>query len=160
MWRSWHKWIMLTMQYVLCGKHLEYWYLHQQHFQLSLVFHLLWAKGFFFLGEKSTLKCLQNQLHLWNDTQNNDNDNNNNNNDATIFFFLNVRNLCFYYHIIIIIIIFLILIIIIIIIIIKNLLTTMLTIKILFTINSLENKKKLLIQNTIYNSCQFNKHLI
>ena len=34
------------------------------------------------------------------------------------------------------------------------------TIKILFTINSLENKKKLLSQNTIYNSCQFNKHLI
>ena len=35
----------------------------------------------------------------------------------------------------------------------------MLTIKILFTINSLE-KKKLFIQNTIYNSCRFKKHLI
>ena len=40
------------------------------------------------------------------------------------------------------------------------LLTTMLTIKILFTINSLEKKKKLFIQNTIYNSCRFKKHLI
>ena len=57
----------------------------------------------------------------------------------------------------------LIIIIIIIIIIIKSekiLLTTMLTIKILFTINSLEKKKKLFIQNTIYNSCRFKKHLI
>ena len=36
----------------------------------------------------------------------------------------------------------------------------MLTIKILFTINSLEKKKKLFIQNTIYNSCQFKKYLI
>ena len=37
----------------------------------------------------------------------------------------------------------------------------MLTIKILFTINLLEKKeKKLFIQNTIYNSCQFKKHLI
>ena len=36
----------------------------------------------------------------------------------------------------------------------------MLTIKILFTINSLEKKKKLFIQNTIYNSCRFKKHLI
>ena len=35
----------------------------------------------------------------------------------------------------------------------------MLTIKILFTINSLEEKKKLFIQNTIYNSCRFKKHL-
>ena len=42
----------------------------------------------------------------------------------------------------------------------KNLLTTMLAIKILFTINSLEKKKKLFIQNTIYNSCRFKKHLI
>ena len=42
----------------------------------------------------------------------------------------------------------------------KILLTTMLTIKILFTINSLEKKKKLFIQNTIYNSCRFKKHLI
>ena len=40
------------------------------------------------------------------------------------------------------------------------LLTTMLTIKILFTINSLEKKKKLFIQNTIYNYCRFKKHLI
>ena len=31
----------------------------------------------------------------------------------------------------------------------------MLTIKILLTINSLEKKKKLFIQNTIYNSCRF-----
>ena len=31
---------------------------------------------------------------------------------------------------------------------------------ILFTINSLEKKKKLFIQNTIYNSCRFKKHLI
>ena len=36
----------------------------------------------------------------------------------------------------------------------------MLAIKILFTINSLEKKKKLFIQNTIYNSCRFKKHLI
>ena len=37
----------------------------------------------------------------------------------------------------------------------------MLTIKILFTINSLEKKKKkLFIQSTIYNSCRFKKHLI
>ena len=35
----------------------------------------------------------------------------------------------------------------------------MLTIKILFTINSLEKKKKLFIQNTIYNSSRFKKHL-
>ena len=38
--------------------------------------------------------------------------------------------------------------------------TTKLTIKILFTINSLERrkeKKKLFIQNTIYNSCRFKK---
>ena len=42
----------------------------------------------------------------------------------------------------------------------KILLTTMLTIKILFTINSLEKKKKLFIQNTIYNSCRVKKHLI
>ena len=35
----------------------------------------------------------------------------------------------------------------------------MLTIKILFTINSLEKKKKLFIQNTD-NSCRFKKHLI
>ena len=42
----------------------------------------------------------------------------------------------------------------------KILLTTMLTIKILFTINSLEKKKKLFIQNNIYNSCRFKKHLI
>ena len=40
--------------------------------------------------------------------------------------------------------------------------TTMLTIKILVTINSLEKKKrkKLFIQNTIYNSCRFKKHSI
>ena len=42
----------------------------------------------------------------------------------------------------------------------KILLTTMLAIKILFTINSLEKKKELFIQNTIYNSCRFKKHLI
>ena len=43
----------------------------------------------------------------------------------------------------------------------KNFLTTKLTIKILFTIsNLLEKKKKLFIQNTIYNSCRFKKHLI
>ena len=42
----------------------------------------------------------------------------------------------------------------------KILLTTMLTVKILFTINSLEKKEKLFIQNTIYNSCRFKKHLI
>ena len=39
----------------------------------------------------------------------------------------------------------------------------MLTIKILFNfnlINSLEKKKKLFIQNTIYNSYRFKKHLI
>ena len=41
----------------------------------------------------------------------------------------------------------------------KILLTTMLTIKILFTINSLEKKKKLFIQNNIYNSCRFKKAL-
>ena len=41
--------------------------------------------------------------------------------------------------------------------------TTMLTIKILFTINSLEKKerkKKLVSQNTIYNSYRFKKHSI
>ena len=40
--------------------------------------------------------------------------------------------------------------------------TTMLTIKILVTINSVEKKKrkKLFIQNTIYNSCRFKKHSI
>ena len=41
--------------------------------------------------------------------------------------------------------------------------TTMLTIKILFTINSLkkeEEKNNLFIQNTIDNSCRFKKHLI
>jgi len=39
--------------------------------------------------------------------------------------------------------------------------TTMLTIKILFTINSLEKEgKKNFIQNTIDNSCRFKKHLI
>ena len=43
--------------------------------------------------------------------------------------------------------------------------TTMLTIKILFTINSLkkeeeEKKNNLFIQNTIDNSCRFKKHLI
>ena len=42
----------------------------------------------------------------------------------------------------------------------KILLPTMLTVKILFTINSLEKKKKLFIQNTIYSSCRFKKHLI
>ena len=36
----------------------------------------------------------------------------------------------------------------------------MLTIKILFTINSLEKKTKLFIQNTNYKSCRFKKHLI
>ena len=36
----------------------------------------------------------------------------------------------------------------------------MLTIKILFKINSLEKEKKLFIQNTIYNSYRFKKHLI
>ena len=38
----------------------------------------------------------------------------------------------------------------------------MLTIKILFKINSFEKKKrkKLFIQNTIYSSCRFKKHLI
>ena len=39
-------------------------------------------------------------------------------------------------------------------------LLTMLTIKILFTINSLEERIKLFIQNTIYNSCRFKKHLM
>ena len=38
--------------------------------------------------------------------------------------------------------------------------TAMLSIKILFTINSLEKKEKLFIQNTTYNSCRFKKHLI
>ena len=57
-------------------------------------------------------------------------------------------------------IIMIIIIIIIIIMIIIVLLTTMLTVKILFTMNSLEKKKKLFIQNTIYNSCRFKKHLI
>ena len=42
--------------------------------------------------------------------------------------------------------------------------TTMLTIKILFTINLLEKKKgknySFKIQNTIYNSCRFKKHSI
>ena len=62
---------------------------------------------------------------------------------------------------IIIIIIIIIVIIIIILIEKKNiLLTTILTIKILFTINSLEKKKKLFIQNTIYKSYRFKKHLI
>ena len=42
----------------------------------------------------------------------------------------------------------------------KILLTTMLTIKVLFTINLLEKKKNLFIQNTIYNFCRFKKHLI
>ena len=42
----------------------------------------------------------------------------------------------------------------------EKILLTMLTIKILFTINSLEKKKKLFIQNTIYNSRRFKKHLI
>ena len=38
--------------------------------------------------------------------------------------------------------------------------TTMLTIKMLFTINLLEKKKgkQPFIQNTIYNSCRFKKH--
>ena len=37
----------------------------------------------------------------------------------------------------------------------------MLTIKILFTVNSFEKKKKkLFIQNTIYKSCRFKKHVI
>ena len=34
----------------------------------------------------------------------------------------------------------------------------MLTIKMLFTINLLEKKKKLFIQNTIYKSCRFKKN--
>ena len=43
----------------------------------------------------------------------------------------------------------------------KNLLTTMLTIKILFTINSLKKKRKnYSFKNSIYNSCRFKKHLI
>ena len=42
----------------------------------------------------------------------------------------------------------------------EKILLTMLTIKILFTINSLEKKKKLFIQNTIYNFRRFKKHLI
>ena len=43
----------------------------------------------------------------------------------------------------------------------KILWTTMLTIKILFTINSLEKKEKnYSFKNTIYNSCRFKKHLI
>ena len=41
----------------------------------------------------------------------------------------------------------------------KILLTTMLTIKILFTINLLE-KRKTIHSNTIYKSCRFKKHLI
>ena len=36
----------------------------------------------------------------------------------------------------------------------------MLTIKILFAISSLEKKKKLFTENTIYNSCRFKKHVI
>ena len=36
----------------------------------------------------------------------------------------------------------------------------MLTVRILFTNNPLEKKKKLFIQNTINNSCQFKKVLI
>ena len=36
----------------------------------------------------------------------------------------------------------------------------MLPIEILFTINSLEKSKKPFIQNTIYNDCRFQKHLI
>ena len=42
----------------------------------------------------------------------------------------------------------------------KILLTTMLTIKILFTINSLKKRKNYSFNNTIYNSCRFEKHLI
>ena len=42
----------------------------------------------------------------------------------------------------------------------KILLTTMLTIKIPFTINSLKKKEKTIFKNTIYNSCRFKKHLI
>ena len=41
--------------------------------------------------------------------------------------------------------------------------TTMVTIKILFTINSLEKKKRKKIysfKNAIYNSCRFKKHSI
>ena len=40
--------------------------------------------------------------------------------------------------------------------------TTMVTIKILFTINSLEKKKrkKYSFKNTIFNSCRFKKHSI
>ena len=53
------------------------------------------------------------------------------------------------------------LLIIIIITIITKIIIIMLTVKILFRINLLEKKrKKLFIQNTIYNSCRFKKHLI
>ena len=40
--------------------------------------------------------------------------------------------------------------------------TTMVTIKILFTINSLEKRKEknYSFKNTIYNSCRFKKHTI
>ena len=56
---------------------------------------------------------------------------------------------------------FLLIIIIIIITIITKIIIIMLTVKILFRINLLEKKrKKLFIQNTIYNSCRFKKHLI
>ena len=65
----------------------------------------------------------------------NNNNNNNNNNYNNNNFFLSVNN--FFNE--------------------KILLTTMLTIKILFTINLLEKKKDLFIQNTIYNSCRFKK---
>ena len=43
----------------------------------------------------------------------------------------------------------------------KIVLRTMLTIKILFTINSLKKREKnYSFKNTIYNSCRFKKHLI
>ena len=42
----------------------------------------------------------------------------------------------------------------------KTITRIVLTIKILFTINSLEKKKQLFIQNTTYNSYRFKKHLI
>ena len=42
----------------------------------------------------------------------------------------------------------------------KIILTTMLTIKILFAINSLKKRKNYSLKNTIYNSCRIKKHLI
>ena len=77
-------------------------------------------------------RCRYSFYNRYNNNNNNNNKNNNNNNNNNNIFLVNK----------------------------KILLTTMLTIKILFTINSLEKKKKLFIQDTIYNSCRCKKHLI